>query len=135
MGTALRRCARPYMAELGFVGDGPNSYQVWLGGNRAQTAIAQEYKDRVKVRDLEAELEPLFAFWKGHRREDEGFGYFTHRVGMQACRDYVAGYVQPDAASEQVGVLADVYAKLHERAEAEGKSIAHVANELLSKDL
>lgn len=21
-------CARPYMAELGFVGDGPNSYQV-----------------------------------------------------------------------------------------------------------
>ena len=23
-------CARPYMAELGFVGDGPNSYQVSL---------------------------------------------------------------------------------------------------------
>lgn len=24
-------CARPYMAELGFVGDGPNSYQVvWM---------------------------------------------------------------------------------------------------------
>ena len=23
-------CARPYMAELGLVGDGPNSYQVWL---------------------------------------------------------------------------------------------------------
>merc|ERR1719162_2150025 len=25
-------CARPYMAELAFVGDGPKSYQVWLGG-------------------------------------------------------------------------------------------------------
>ena len=25
-------CARPYMAELGFVGDGPNSYQVGGGG-------------------------------------------------------------------------------------------------------
>jgi len=24
-------CARPYMAELGFVGDGPNSYQVYQG--------------------------------------------------------------------------------------------------------
>lgn len=23
-------CARPYMAELGLVGDGPNSYQVWF---------------------------------------------------------------------------------------------------------
>ena len=25
-------CARPYMAELAFVGDGPNCYQIWLGG-------------------------------------------------------------------------------------------------------
>ena len=25
-------CARPYNAEVGFVGDGPNSYQIWLGG-------------------------------------------------------------------------------------------------------
>lgn len=25
-------CARPYMAEIGFVGDGPNSYQVGSGG-------------------------------------------------------------------------------------------------------
>jgi sulfite reductase (ferredoxin) len=24
-------CARPYMAEIGFVGDGPNSYQVRIG--------------------------------------------------------------------------------------------------------
>merc|ERR1712070_618612 len=33
-------CARPYMAELGFVGDGPNSYQIWLGGTRNLTGIA-----------------------------------------------------------------------------------------------
>jgi sulfite reductase (ferredoxin) len=26
-------CARPYMAELGFVGSAPESYQVWLGGS------------------------------------------------------------------------------------------------------
>ena len=78
-------CARPYMAELGFVGDGPNSYQVWLGGNAAQTAIAQEYKTQVKVRDLEAELEPLFVFWRNRRREGEGFGYFVSRVGMEVC--------------------------------------------------
>lgn len=71
------------MAELGFVGDGPNSYQLWLGGNVAQTALAQEYKDRVKVRDLEAVLEPLLAFWKNGRRAGEGFGYFTSRVGME----------------------------------------------------
>merc|ERR1712151_727543 len=30
-------CARPYMAELAFVGSGPKSYQVWLGGHPAQS--------------------------------------------------------------------------------------------------
>lgn len=79
----LCSCARPYMAELGFVGDGPNSYQLWLGGNVAQTALAQEYMDRVKVRDLEKVLEPLLAFWKNGRRDGEGFGYFTARMGME----------------------------------------------------
>ena len=119
------------MAELGFVGDGPNSYQVWLGGNRAQTAMAQEYKERVKVKDLEAELEPLFAFWKGGRREGEGFGYFVQRVGVDACRRYVDGYMRPDAPSQDVQVADELYSKLAERAEAEGKSVAHVTNELL----
>ena len=26
-------CARPYMAELAFVGDGQNSYQLWVAGS------------------------------------------------------------------------------------------------------
>ena len=42
-------CARPYMAELGFVGDGPNSYQLWLGGTPNQTRLAEAYQDRVKL--------------------------------------------------------------------------------------
>lgn len=42
-------CSRPYMAELGFVGDGPNSYQLWLGGSPAQTRLAEPYLDRMKV--------------------------------------------------------------------------------------
>ena len=31
-------CARPYMAEMGFVGKAPGRYQIWLGGNEAQHA-------------------------------------------------------------------------------------------------
>ena len=42
-------CARPYMAELGFVGDGPNSYQLWLGGSPNQTRLAESFQDRVKL--------------------------------------------------------------------------------------
>ena len=37
------------MAELGLVGDGPNSYQLWLGGSPNQTRLAEAFQDRVKV--------------------------------------------------------------------------------------
>merc|ERR1712216_1119168 len=30
-------CARPYMAELAFVGDGAKTYQIWLGGSPVLT--------------------------------------------------------------------------------------------------
>ena len=40
------------MAELGFVGDGPNSYQFWLGGSPNQTRLAEVYQDRVKIQVL-----------------------------------------------------------------------------------
>lgn len=60
-------CARPYMAELGFVGDGPNSYQIYLGGDPNQTRLAELYADRVKVKDLETFLEPIFLFFKNSR--------------------------------------------------------------------
>ena len=42
-------CTRPYMAELGFVGDGPNSYQLWLGGTPSQTRLAEAFKERMKI--------------------------------------------------------------------------------------
>ena len=32
-------CARPYMAEIAFVGSGPNAYQLWLGGSPDQVTL------------------------------------------------------------------------------------------------
>jgi sulfite reductase (ferredoxin) len=95
--------------------------------------MAQAYKERVKVKDLEAELEPLFALWQANRKEGEGFGYFCQRVGVDTCRDYAEGYVRPDAAKNEVAVMDELYAKLAKKASAEGKSVAHVANELLRR--
>ena len=40
-------CARPYLAELAFVGSFPESYQVWLGGAPNQTRLAQDRKSVV----------------------------------------------------------------------------------------
>ena len=42
-------CTRPYMGEIGLVGDGPNSYQLWLGGNPEQTQLAEPYMERMKI--------------------------------------------------------------------------------------
>ena len=81
-------CARPYMAELGFVGDGPNSYQVWLGGSPNQTRLAEVYGERVKHDDIERELEPALALWRDQRRGGEAFGDFVARKGFDAIRAY-----------------------------------------------
>jgi len=52
-------CARPYMAEIAFVGKGPNKYQIYLGGNEASTRLNRVYKDLVKSEDLFTELRTL----------------------------------------------------------------------------
>ncbi|XP_073142435.1 sulfite reductase 1 [ferredoxin], chloroplastic-like [Henckelia pumila] len=82
-------CARPYMAELGLVGDGPNSYQIWLGGNQNQTSLAKAFKDKVKLHSLEEVLEPLFYNWKRKRLSKESFGDFTVRMGMEKLSEMV----------------------------------------------
>ncbi len=73
-------CARPYMAEIAFVGKAPGRYQLWLGGNAAGTRLNRVYKEVVKDPEIEAELGPLFARWKAERTTGERFGDFAARV-------------------------------------------------------
>lgn len=51
-------CARPYMAEMAFVGKAPGRYQVWLGGNAAGTRLNRIWKETVKDPEIENELRP-----------------------------------------------------------------------------
>ena len=83
-------CARPYMAELAFVGDGPNSYQVWLGGSPVLTRTAFAFKEKVKMPDIEAFLTPIFAAYKKERKSGEAFGDWTHRVGKAGLESKLA---------------------------------------------
>ena len=85
-------CARPYMAELGFVGDGPNSYQVWLGGTLSLDRLAEPYVEKMKVDDLEKLLEPVFFFFRCRRLQGEGLGDFAARMGFETLRSYSAAY-------------------------------------------
>lgn len=92
-------CARPYMAELAFVGDGPKSYQVWLGGSPVLTRTAWPFKAKMKNDDLEITMEPILMQYKEQKQEFEAFGDFCHRVGAEAIEQYSETYKPTTAAA------------------------------------
>jgi len=143
-------CARPYMAELGLVGNTPGTYEIWLGGTPDQTQLAQPYQDKVPERELDSTLEPILAYFKQARRAGEGFGPFCNRVGFEAIRQFAATYTPVAAPAEEVvraqrhpclanggsrrhriSVRDEVHARLKAAAARQGKSMAALANEAL----
>lgn len=72
-------CARPYMAEIAFVGKGPSRYQVWLGGNAAGTRLNRIWKETVKDPEIENELRPLLSRFAKERNVGERFGDWCDR--------------------------------------------------------
>ena len=73
-------CARPYMAEVAFVGKAPGRYQLWLGGNASGTRLNRIWKDVVKDPEIEAELRPLLTRFATERNAAERFGDWAARV-------------------------------------------------------
>ncbi|RUR86637.1 sulfite reductase, ferredoxin dependent [Chlorogloeopsis fritschii PCC 9212] len=129
-------CARPYMAELGFVGSAPESYQVWLGGSPDQTRLAEAYIDRLHINDLETFLEPIFVFFKKSRKKGESFGDFCNRVGFEAIREFANSYKPRTVggvgkARHRITVRDDVYDVLKEAADRQGKSMTDLVDEAL----
>jgi sulfite reductase (NADPH) hemoprotein beta-component len=73
-------CARPYMAEVGFVGKAPGKYNLYLGGNEASTRLNREFKQNVKEAEIVNELRPVLARYAAERLKDERFGDWCERV-------------------------------------------------------
>lgn len=73
-------CARPYVAEIGFVGRAPGKYQVYLGGNEASTRLSRLWKENVKSDEFVTELRPIFTRYKAERLGPERFGDWCERV-------------------------------------------------------
>jgi len=145
-------CARPYMAELAFVGSGPDMYQVWVGGHPAQserTAVEVPSLFKMKLDDLEATMEPIFAMYKTQRlAADEAFGNFCYRVGVPAIEEYIAKYelgswramgdpFGPEAVATDatVGITSDVLAKVEEEASKRGYDAPTLIDALLREAL
>ncbi len=74
-------CARPYIAEIGFVGRGPDKYNLYLGGGHAGDRLSKLYAPSVKGSDAKQILEPIIKDYAENRQEGEHFGDFTIRAG------------------------------------------------------
>ena len=79
-------CARPYTADLAFVGRSLNKYAVFVGGSMLGTRLGTQYADLVPRDRLVATVRPLFERYRDERLADERFGDFCDRVGVDALR-------------------------------------------------
>jgi sulfite reductase (NADPH) hemoprotein beta-component len=74
-------CARPYIAEIGFVGKGPGRYNMYLGGAFNGERLSKLYGDNLSESEILAALDPLFAAYAAERGDGEHFGDFMIRTG------------------------------------------------------
>src|SRR5258707_125465 len=72
-------CARPYVAEIGFVGTAYGKYNLHLGGDRQGQRLNKLFKESLDEALILEELDYLFSDYKVKRNLNETFGDFTYR--------------------------------------------------------
>ncbi len=86
-------CARPYNAEIAFVGKTVGTYNVYVGGSRRGDRLVYLLAEKVEQKNLAATLEPLFVEYQKSRVGDEFFGDFCHRLGSEKTRATVGAVI------------------------------------------
>jgi len=76
-------CARPAVAEVGIVGRTKSTYDVFVGGGPRGDRLATLYREKVPFDEIAVVLGPLFDRWESEGDEDESFGDFVTRVGIE----------------------------------------------------
>ncbi|MBV9613927.1 MAG: NADPH-dependent assimilatory sulfite reductase hemoprotein subunit, partial [Ktedonobacteraceae bacterium] len=87
-------CARPYMGDIGIVGRTKDIYNIYVGGDWANTRMNTLYASSVHAKNIVATLHPLLALWRDERLAGETFGDFCHRLGIEQLHTKV-GYAAP----------------------------------------
>jgi sulfite reductase (NADPH) hemoprotein beta-component len=77
-------CARPYVAEVAFVGKAPGSYAMLLGGGYYGQRLNKIYRESVSEPEILAILGPMIKRYALERHEGERFGDFVIRAGYIA---------------------------------------------------
>ncbi|KAL0953470.1 hypothetical protein HGRIS_004702 [Hohenbuehelia grisea] len=90
-------CARPYIAEVAFVGKAPGTYLMLLGGGYYGQRLNKIYRESVTEPEILAILTPMIQRYALERRASERFGDWTIRAG------YISATTEGKAWYEGVG--------------------------------
>lgn len=92
-------CARPFIAEIGLVGRGPERYHLYLGAAFDGSRLGKLYREDVPASEIRDTLDPLFADYARSRNPGERFGDFLIRAG------HVAKTINGPDFHERIGAL------------------------------
>ncbi|MGE5386750.1 MAG: assimilatory sulfite reductase (NADPH) hemoprotein subunit [Betaproteobacteria bacterium] len=94
-------CSRPYLAEIGFSGRGPGTYNLYLGGGFHGQRLNRLVLENANEEKLLATLTPIIRRYADERQPGERFGDFVIRAGI--VREVIEGRdfnsVAPESAS------------------------------------
>ncbi|RIB01546.1 hypothetical protein C2G38_2127373 [Gigaspora rosea] len=74
-------CARPYIAEIAFVGKALGTYNLYLGGGFYGQRLNKLYRENLKEDDILRELRPILERYAKEKINGEKFGDFVIRNG------------------------------------------------------
>lgn len=82
-------CARPYTAEIAFVGRTAGTYNIYLAGSHLGERLNQVFQEKVPNAELAKRLMPIFKLFKSERISGERFGDYCLRKGIPALQSAV----------------------------------------------
>lgn len=75
-------CARPWLAEVAFVGKAFGAYNMYLGGGYHGQRLNKLYRSSIKEDEILDIMKPLLKRYAAERDDGERFGDFCIRVGV-----------------------------------------------------
>ena len=91
-------CARPYTADIAFVGRSLGLYNVYVGGGLGGDRVVDLFRADVRLDELLDAVRPLLVRWAAERAPGEGLSDFYQRlVGCTERRTSISGREEPSA--------------------------------------
>ncbi|MCJ1360030.1 MAG: hypothetical protein MMC33_010033 [Icmadophila ericetorum] len=75
-------CARPWLAEVAFVGKAYSTYNMYLGGGYHGQRLNKLYRASIQEEEILGIMKPLLKRYALERHDGEHFGDFVIRIGM-----------------------------------------------------